>query len=525
MADPSLEGSLGGALSQAQQLSRVLGDAQRSTSSMAADMRSIGGWGGGSYGGGNGGGNTPGPYQPMAAQNNTRFIDNNGGTGMFGILKKTLGAAGIAAANIAAFLPSTQEAVNTQQIAERMRFFSNNLDSPDNNKLSTRNNIPGLQYSTMNQAAAQGTSVTPGDMTSAVNAGNALGLMSGLSNYNAGQKGAKTGFSGILGGSALASNLSPGIGLTGGIQVMANINQAKNVNMLKMIGIQTRNADGTSMVDLPQIIQQLYGILTRNNPNITPEDISVSMMPGNALDSLLDQYFGGDVNTRSVVIAGLIQLIKQKGKSTLRTAGTKEALALTGGTITAISSDANRALQEQQLIQAYSSTTNEAMVGTNNFLQGVYNMLGKGGNGALGGPLREVARTSTALTTFAGARGGAGGMLIGDLVSGTGKASTSLIRMFTPTKSGGKFTTGLANHANEIGSILGVGAALMGGSAMARFNNDTANAASGSNFGAAGYSGAAELGPKFTGAITINVSAPPGSDPYAYSAAFLDAFK
>lgn len=523
MADPSLTGNLGTALSQMRELVGLSRTYQQNLSASAADARTMGGWGGGgpfNNGGGNGG--TGGPFYPMAARNDTQFL--NVESGGFGLLKKAALGLTLASANVAAFLPSTQEAVNTQQIAERMRFYSNNLNSPYGNKMSTVNNIPGMQYSAMNQAAAQGTSVTPGDMLSAVNAGNTLGLMSGLSNYNAGRPGEKTGFSGILGGAALSSNLAPGIGLTGGMQVMANINQAKNVNMLKMIGIQTRNAEGTSMTDLPQIIQQLYNILTRNNPNITPEDIAVSMMPGNALDSLLDQYFGGDANTRTTVVAGLIQLIKQKGKATLRTAGTKEALALTGGTITAISSDASRNLQEQQLIQSYASTTNEAMVGTNNFLQGMYSLLGKGGNGAGGGPIRALQRTSTALTTFAGARGGAGGMLIGDLTAAATKGGTNILeKIFSGSKS--KLGQGILGNANELGTMLGVGGILAGAGAMGSFNNQSANAASGSNFGAASYSDPAKLGPQFTGAITINVSAPPGSDPFAYSAAFLDAFK
>jgi hypothetical protein len=460
----------------------------------------------------------------MAARNETQFVNFEGGG--LKLLKNAALGIGLLSANIAAFLPSTQEALNTQQIAERMRFYSNNLSSPYGNKMSTVNNIPGMQYSAMNQAAAQGTSVTPGDTLSAVNAGNTLGLMSGLANYNAGRPGAKTGFSGILGGAALSSNLAPGIGLTGGMQVMANINQAKNVNMLKMIGIQTRNAEGTSMTDLPQIIQQLYTILTRNNPDITPEDIAVSMMPGNALDSLLDQYFGGDANTRTTVVAGLIQLIKQKGKATLRTAGTKGALALTGGTITAISSDANRALQEQQLIQSFASTTNEAMVGTNNVLQGIYNVLGKGGNGAYGGAIRALQRTSTALTTFAGARGGAGGMLIGDLTAGASKTGTAVLeKVFGGAKSTSTLGKGILGNSNDFGTLLGLGTVVGAAGAMGSFGNQSANAASGSNFGPAGYSEPATLGPQFSGAITINVSAPPGSDPFAYSAAFLDAVR
>jgi hypothetical protein len=482
-----------------------------------------GGAGGSQWFGGSGGpfsssGGGTGPFVPLEATNDTRFQGAQGNA--WGAIRAAGKGLANAAIDAAAFLPSSQEALNSQQLAERMRFYSNNLNSPTGNKLSTVNNIPLYQYDIMNQASRQGTVTTSQDILSAVNMGSQAGLMPGLSNYNAGAPGAKTGFSGILGGAALASNLTPGIGITGGMGVMANINQAHNVNMLKMIGIQTRNAKGTSMTDLPQIIQQLYDLLTRGNKDITPEDLAVSLMPGNALDSLINQYFGGDATTKSVVVAGLTQLVKVRHSNSgadLRTAGTKEALGLTGGTLTAMSSTSSRNTQEQQLIQQYSSVTNEALVGTNNVLQGMYSILGKGANHAT---MRELQRISTGLTTFAGARGGAGGMALADAANGIGTLGSGIAGFFGHT---GGFTQ---RHSGSIGKILGLGAIGAGAAAMTNFDNSTANAPSDPGYNVTTpTSTPAQLGPQFTGAITINVSAPPGSDPYAYSAAFLDAFK
>jgi hypothetical protein len=274
------------------------------------------------------------------------------------------------------------------------------------------------------------------------------------------------------------------------------------------------------MTDLSQIIQQLYDILTRGNEDITPEDLAVSLMPGNALDSLINQYFGNDPTTKSVVVAGLTQLVKVRHTSsgaTLRTAGTKEAMGLTGGTLTAMSSNASRATQEQQLVQQYSSVTNEAVVGTNNVLQGVYDLLGKGANHAT---MRQVQRISTGLTTFAGARGGAGGMALSDITKGTMNLGSKAANFFG---SEGGF---LKSHSGDLGKILGIGAITGAAATMTNFGNAQANAPSDAGFNMnTPTSNAAQIGPQFTGAITINVSAPPGSDPFAYSAAFLDAFK
>lgn len=415
---------------------------------------------------------------------------------------------------VAGLLPTTQETTNMGSIAERMRFYSSNLGNGagSSNPLSSANNIPGYQYSAMRQAMRMGTAVGPDDITQAINAGVKMGLGPGLSNYHLG-----AGFSGILGGAALASNLSPGIGLTGGMGVMAGINSAQSVNMLRMLGINVRGKNGATMNDLPQIIDQLYALITRNNPNPTPADIATSLMPGNALDSLINQYFGGDPNTREVIVAGLIQKTKVSGS--LRQSGTKGALGLTGGTNSAISSISNRNLAEAQLIQAFTDTTNKAMIGTNNFIQGTYTTLGNNGasDSVAGDALRGVQNISTMLTTVGGMRNGAGANILQAVGALGGKGLKKLV-----TGKGGdaRFSPG------KMLGLVGAGAmaSVFGVSSVGNLENSANVSPVGAidSFDSAPFSKPSTVGNSFSGDITINVTVPPGSDPYAYKSALAD---
>lgn len=435
-----------------------------------------------------------------------------------------------------ALLPTTQETVNASAVAERMRFYSNNLGViNDKNPLSNKHTgrglggrfggekpyLPYYQYSIMNEAMRTGTAVGPDDVLQAINTGATYGLTTGLKNFNSG-----AGFSGVMGGAALASNLSPGIGLTGGMGVMANINQPQNVNMLRMLGVQVRGNNGTTMNDLPQIIEQLYTLITKNNPNPTPQDIAVSMMPGNALDSLIRQYVGDDENTRQTIVSGLIQTVKARQKdkkATLRTAGTKAMLNEFGGTTTPLESLSMRNTAELQLIQAYTETTNKAMVGTDNFIQGLYRHLGTGGlnTGIASSLLKGAQVLSTGITTFGGIRGGAGAVVLKDLVQAGGGGLQGLLN----SKALEGLPLGKLKKAAAAAGVIGVGA--LGSGALDQIlGMNQANEVElprEMEPNRAPGSAPSTLPKQFTGDITINISVPPGSDPTAYKAALVDA--
>lgn len=107
---------------------------------------------------------------------------------------------------------------------------------------------------------------------------------------------------------AIGTNISPGIGMTGAAQGLTALNQGNNVNMLRMIGINVRDGATGSMRELDKIINDLWSSLNRQKRGgsaISKSDLRLSLQPGNALASMLDQYFGNDPYLRKIVEEGL----------------------------------------------------------------------------------------------------------------------------------------------------------------------------------------------------------------------------
>ena len=368
----------------------------------------------------------------------------------------------------AAFAPTTQEAVLVNQLAERIRFFSGVGTGPQRG------------YDIQKQASNQGTAISPYDSAYAGNflAGN--GLLPGLQNFRAG-----SGYSGIMGGAALASNLAPGIGITGGAQVMSGINSAYNVNMLKMFGVQARNANGTGMNDLDNIIDQLYKILSRGG-DVSERDIAIASMSGNSLDSIINQYFGGDPQIRQVIISGLIQKSKGKGFS-------KADLKGTGGLTTGALTTSNRSTSELQMIQNLSDPVIQGLTRTNNMLQTGYEAITKMGSTVAG---KGILNITTMMETIAGARNGAGALLTDAISGGNGGVALSALAL-------GKLGSESFNKSKSLRDLAS-------GKAFGVDPSDT-------GIGITGNTQASNAGPLYTGAITINVAAPPSADPYAFA--------
>lgn len=114
---------------------------------------------------------------------------------------------------------------------------------------------------------------------------------------------------------AAMSNLVPtGNGADAARAVQA-LNQAKNVNMLRMIGVNVRGADGM-MRGMKDIAKDLWSTLNKQKMGGKPlskDDISFSLQPGNALDSLLNQYFGNDPVLRQGVVNELLLMAGGSG--------------------------------------------------------------------------------------------------------------------------------------------------------------------------------------------------------------------
>jgi hypothetical protein len=398
------------------------------------------------------------PRMPAAKEDREKYKQNLIDAG-FGIGKGLTGAA-LAAAS---FMPTTQEAVLSQQLSERLRFYG-----------GTKNKGA---YDIQGEMSQMGTSIGPLDAALASNAGAGMGLLPGLKNFMTTKTsgGVPTG---VLGGASLVSNLVPGSGLQGGMGAVGALNQASSVNMLRMFGIQVRNADGTQMNDVASVIDQLYKILSNGKSGLTEEDIAVSAMSGNALDSILRQYFGADENLRQAVLAGMIQKVKGKSlaKSDLLTSG-----GLAKGTV----STGNRSSAELKLIQSFTKPTIDGLTGANQTLQGMYKFLGDRKDNSF---INTLVGGASAMETFGGARNGAGALLLDALTPNIGGKIGGIA-----TAAMGLGMTGLAGVASKDVNPTGLG-----------------------GFGPPNI-GSSSPGQTFNGGITINVSAPPSADPAAFA--------
>ena len=159
-----------------------------------------------------------------------------------------------------------------------------------------------------------GTATSPMDAANAAMAGMSAGYMPGLSNYGT-----------VARNAATISNLMPGVGLEGGMEAMGAMNQAKSVNMLRLIGINVRSSNGLPR-NVESIAKDFWDFLVKSKRNrgpITQQELSLSLEPGNYLDLLMTQYFGSDPILRESIIAYLFQ--KASGGST-----SKSSLKATG---------------------------------------------------------------------------------------------------------------------------------------------------------------------------------------------------
>jgi hypothetical protein len=258
------------------------------------------------------------------------------------------------------------------------------------------------------------------------------------------------------------------------------------------------------MNDLPAIIEQIYKLLTRGG-TITVKDIAESLLPGNALDSMLNQYLGGDVNLKNVVVAGLIQRVE---KGDLRVSGQKNKLIESGASTEALRSISGRSAAELNLIQKYADPTTNAMVAANNTLTKAYSGMAKAtiGGHDLTSLVDKAINVSTKLDIYSGARGGAGQAVVQSIVNAGGDAF----------KGAGAFGKALIGA----GGLVALYQAAKVPDGTKTLNPVGADYGNNDNFyGNAVTANPSNPGQIYTGAITVNVAAPPGQDPYSYGLA------
>ena len=240
-----------------------------------------------------------------------------------------------AAANQA--LPGTTTSVQQDYLTSRAVFYGMGAATASNRQfgglIGQDPTSLGAQYKAVNNLQNQlnraGTITSTMDATQALARAQSLGL-AGATNFNQ-----------VMMGAAAMSNITPGIGIEGSVRTYGAMQQARNVNMLRGIGIQIRGADG-SMKPMPQIIDEIWSKLNREKVGTSPlteRDVLLSLQPGNALDSMLNQYFGNDPLLYKQVSDGLLVKARSGGSQALADISKKklEELGVTTPAITSLS--------------------------------------------------------------------------------------------------------------------------------------------------------------------------------------------
>jgi hypothetical protein len=231
---------------------------------------------------------------------------------------KALAGFGIASS----FLPGTDEIVQTDLLMKRIGFFGGDSSS-----------------SVLKSLAEKGTVTSSLDALNALVAGQSMGLGSGSGAFNT--------------SIANVSNLVPGMGVEGAMRATGAMQQASSVNMLRGIGIQLRDPDTGALKAPDEVIDKVWEKICRDfgqaygsgkKPKL--DQVQISLQPGNSLDSMLNQYFGGDPMLKNMVMNGLLYRAK------LDNGGTSDNLLTAGISKGVTSTEAITALSNK-----YSTTT------------------------------------------------------------------------------------------------------------------------------------------------------------------------
>lgn len=326
------------------------------------------------------------PYRPLPTGymgDGSAAGGGGGGGGGFGALGRRAITGGVVGG--IASLPNAREAVEYELATKRMIFYQQQASFQAGNAgpfgktnpfgiygLGTSGGQvrPGGEYATattlLQELAKAGTTTGKFDTVAAMEAARQLGI--GGPNF------AQVAF-----GAAQMSNITPGIGVEGSMRAFGAVQQARNVNMLRGIGIRIRGEDG-SMKPMPQIIDEIWAKLNREkmgNEPITAQDVQISLQPGNALASMLDQYFGNDPLLRKQVEDGLM-LKARSGGARFAGRDMKKLAEEYGATTPAVSSLSQRITESTKTLQQAAPAMADAFTAANRIVSqitGVMNLI------------------------------------------------------------------------------------------------------------------------------------------------------
>ena len=340
----------------------------------------VGGTGGGLFGGGRGGNSS------ATSAANQGWRDTSPGA----IVAKLFGAYNIGA-NLT---PNTSDVLEAQLLQQRASFYTGAKSKlvPSDDKQSI-GDIQGSQKKLANIAMLSGDNPQM-DVMRAQIAAQSYGLGSNMNS--------------LMTSAANVSNLMPGLGVEGSIRATGAMQQASSVNMLRGIGIQLRGPDGTMkgpdavIDDIWAKICKDYGQAYGSGKTPSLKEIQISLQPGNAIDSMLNQYFGGDPMLKQLVANGLIYKAQggmsfdAKGDAAIKAGLSGAGL---GGTTEAMASYTTTAAAGQGYLVNAQDAASSGFTGGNTAIRTFYTEASKG---LLDSMMKVKAYTDTLLTGFGG---------------------------------------------------------------------------------------------------------------------------
>lgn len=360
------------------------------------------------------------PYRPLPTYYTGGPTGGGGGGGGRGLTPMQARAfAGGVVGGISA-MPTAKEAVEYELATQRMVFFGQQQSFQPGGRIRPFSSLipgnpdPNSDYARatalLQELGRTGTVTGKFDTVKAMEAARQLGI--GGPN-----------FANVAMGAAAMSNITPGIGVEGSMRAYGALQQARNVNMLRGIGIRIRGEDGT-MKPMPQIIDEIWNKLNREKMGsepITVEDVQISLQPGNALASMLDQYFGNDPLLRKQVEDGLM-LKARSGGAKFKGADLKKLGEKYGATTPAVSSLSQRITESTRTLQQSAPVMSDAFTAANRVISlftGFINLIDRF-TGIFSGIAGIKAGGQTLLS------GGSGGILSG--IAGAAASGFGFIR-------------------------------------------------------------------------------------------------
>jgi murein DD-endopeptidase MepM/ murein hydrolase activator NlpD len=383
-------------------LNQVLQKTKELSADIAANLKAGKGTGAFAVAGGGGpgvpqmpGAGSLGGFVQPPNRNQQAANESSSGMSFGGAVARALpyAVAGIGLA--ATMLPTNQQAIERNFTESRLNFMTNG---------GARRMISG--------AMQTGTGIEPEDAARAAMMGLSAGMLPGFGKNDS------------MSAAATFSNLAPGVGIQGGMSAAIALNQASSVNKLRMIGINVRGADGF-MRKPEDIANDVWKQLTNasGGKKITKDAIALSLQPGNALYSYLNQYFGESPELRM----GIINAIMQKASGaeldlqSLKDSGLIPDIAQSEAKRNAAASDVIASTSDYQ-IQGIMEANTLLTTAAKNFNKHVDDFgyiikqfskietLAGGGNNGLGGLMGGIGGlVLSGITSFLGALLGGGG--------------------------------------------------------------------------------------------------------------------